>query len=110
MGMLDAIGHLEKIPFEETLIPELGTILWFQADFQVEADDGSYAFTTLQIYTQQLSPEGFEGYFPALLHTALQSSLDLELRCFLQSDQAVHDRLSELADQAGMAYWLYTAA
>lgn len=110
MGMLDAIGQLERVSFEDTMIPDLGTMLWFQADFSVEADDGSYAFFVQQIYTQQASPEGTEGYFTIPTNTAAQIVLELELYSFLQSSELVHEQLCELADEAGFKHWLHVAA
>lgn len=110
MGMPDAIGHLDRVSFEDTMIPDLGTMLWFQADIQVEAEDGSYAFFAQRIYTQQISPDGSEGYFLVPTNTAAQIILELELRSFLQSSEPVYQRLSELADNAGLAHWLHVAA
>ncbi len=109
MGILDAIGHLNKVPFEDTMIPDLGTMLWFQADFQVEADDDAYAFFAQQIYTQQPSPEGSDGYVPVPTNTAAQLVLELELRNFLQSSRDVYEYLSNLADEAGLRHWLHVA-
>ncbi|MEH6725026.1 MAG: hypothetical protein V7703_02630 [Hyphomicrobiales bacterium] len=110
MGILDAIGHLNKVPFEDMMIPDLGTVLWFQADFQVEAEDGAYAFFSQQIYTQQTSPEGADGYFPVPTNTAGQLILELELRNFVQSSELVYQQLSNLADEAGLKHWLDVAA
>lgn len=110
MGILDAIGHLERISFEDTMIPDLGTMLWFQADIQVEAEEGSYAFFAQQIYTQQTSPEGSEGYFPAPINTSAQIILELELRNFVENSEQVYKLLCQLADEAGFAQWLHVAA
>lgn len=110
MGMPDAIGHLDRVSFEDTMIPDIGTMLWFEADFSVEADNGSYAFFVQQIYTQQVSPEGHEGYFPVPADTAAQIVLELELRSFLQSSERVQEQLCEMADAAGLEHWLHVAA
>lgn len=110
MGKPDSIGYLDRVSFEDIMIPDLGTMLWFEADFSVEADNGSYAFFAQQIYTQQASPEGTEGYFPIPTNTAAQVFLELELRCFLQSSQKVQEQLCELADGAGLEHWLHVAA
>ena len=64
MNRLDAIGHLERVAFEDIMVPDLGTILWCEADFQVEADEDAYAFFVRQIYTQQSCPEGTDGFSP----------------------------------------------
>lgn len=109
MGLLDAIGHLDRVSFEDTMVPDLGTMLWFEADFRVEADNGSYAFFVCQIYTQQASPEGDEGYFPAPTNTSAQIILELELRSFLEISQKVQEQLCELADAAGLRHWLHVA-
>jgi hypothetical protein len=110
MGILDAIGHLEQVPFEDMMIPDLGTVLWFRADFQVEADNGVYAFIVQKIYTQQPSPDGPDGYFPAPANTAAQIILERELRNFLQSSEEIYEQLSSLADAAGLDHWLHVAA
>lgn len=110
MGMLDAIGHLDRVPFEDTMIPDLGTMLWFEADFSVEADNGSYAFFVQKIYTQQVSPEGGDGYFLAPTNTSAQIILEQELRSYVQSSQRVQEQLCELADAAGLEHWLHVAA
>ncbi|WP_306257838.1 hypothetical protein [Pararhizobium sp. IMCC21322] len=110
MGMPDAIGHLDRVSFEDTMVPDLGTMLWFEADFSVEADSGSYAFFVQRIYTQQASPEGAEGYFPVPTNTAAQIILELELRSYLETNQGVRELLCELADGAGLEHWLHVAA
>tara|TARA_R110000868_G_scaffold177787_1_gene416831 strand:- start:639 stop:971 length:333 start_codon:yes stop_codon:yes gene_type:complete len=110
MNRLDAIGHLERVAFEDIMVPDLGTILWCEADFQVEADEDAYAFFVRQIYTQQSCPEGTDGFFPARTDTAAQIVLELELRNFLESEPAIRQQLCELADAAGMAHWLHVAA
>lgn len=107
-NLLDAIGELERVDFEEVYIPDMGSFQTFEADVQVEADGCDYVFSALEIYTHQTGPDG-DGFFPAKMRTATQRRVVLALRLFIEGD-AEYDRLCELADAQGLQKFLMEAA
>lgn len=110
MSILDAIGQLDRVPFQDVHVPDLGMVVWFQADIQVEKLDDSYHFEVLQIYTQHDGGEGDDSFKPALKNTATQVALEFELRTFLTSDPDINEQLCEAADREGLSHWIREAA
>lgn len=110
MSILDAIGALDRVTFEDVFVPDLGTIIWFEADIQVETDCCDYVFNVTKIYTQQIDGEGQEGFLPALTDSATQQAIELALRTYVESDKGVYEGLCEMADEQGLRNWLTVAA
>lgn len=110
MSILDAIGTLERVAFEEVYVPDLGTVIWFESDIQVETDCCDYVFLITKIYTQQIDGEGRESFLPALTETATQQAIELALRTYIDSDKGVYAGLCEMADEQGLRNWLTVAA
>ena len=107
-NLLDAIGNLQSVAFEEVYIPDMGSIQTFEADIQIEADDCDYVFRALRIYTHQPSKDG-DGFFTAKLDTSTQQRVVLALKSFVEGD-AEYERLCELADGEGLRAYLMEAA
>lgn len=109
INTLDAIGSLERVSFEEVMVPDLGSIQTFEADIQVEADCGDYIFRVVRVYTHQAGADG-DGFFSAQLNGRLQIDTALALRTFVETDPSQIARLEELADEAGLRQMLREAA
>lgn len=110
MSILDEIGHLNRVPFEDMYVPDVGSVIWFQADISVEKDGDGYHFVVQQIYTQHDAGEDNESFKPALKNTATQVAIEFELRTFLANDPHVYEQLCEAADREGLSHWLREAA
>ncbi len=108
-NLLDAIGNLQSVAFEEVYIPDMGSFQTFEADIQIEADGCDYVFSTLRIYTHQPGKDG-DGFFTAKLETATQQRIVLALKSFIENDRATYERLCELADAEGLRVHLMEAA
>lgn len=87
MSILDAIGHLDRIAFEEVSVSGTGRIETFEADVQIEADGEDYAFLASRIYTHQDGPDG-DDFYPAQTETSVQQGIELALREYVQSNEA----------------------
>jgi hypothetical protein len=107
-NLLDAIGSLSRVAFEEVYIPDMGSIQTFEADIQIEADGCDYVFRALRIYTHQTGKDG-DGFFTAKLDTSTQQRIALALKSFVEGD-AQYERLCELADEEGLRAYLMEAA
>lgn len=108
MNILDAIGHLNRVAFEEVSVSGTGRIETFEADVQVEVDGDDYVFFASRIYTHQDGPDG-DGFYPARTETSVQQGVELALREYVQSTGA-YKRLCELADDEGLRSYLMEAA
>lgn len=108
MNILDAIGHLNRIAFEEVSVDGTGRIETFEVDVQIEVDGDDYVFLASRIYTHQDSLDG-DGFYPAQTETSVQQAIELALREYVQSKDA-YERLCELADDEGLRCYLMEAA
>lgn len=108
MNVLDAIGHFNRVAFEEVSVSGTGRIETFEVDVQVEVDCGDYVFLASRIYTHQDGPDG-DGFYPAQTETSVQQGVELALREYVQSKDA-YERLCELADDEGLRCYLMEAA
>ena len=98
INTLDAIGSLERVSFEEVMVPDLGSIQTFEADIQVEADGDDYVFLASRIYTHQIDGEGEFDFLPAKTDTSVQLGIELAFREHVESNKA-YEFLCEQADE-----------
>lgn len=93
-----AIGHLERVRFDEANVAGTGRIEAFEADIQVEADGDDYVFLASKIYTYQDGKDGVD-YYAAQMETAVQQGIELALREHVLNDEKAYEFLcGEVAD------------
>ena len=104
-----AIGHLERVRFEEVSVDGTGRIETFEADIQVEADGDDYVFMPVQIYTHQNAPDG-DGFFPCMNDTGAQMCIEMALQYHVTNDTDANIYLAKMADDEGLRPELLRAA